>query len=139
MDRKLLILGIIFFVAFISFVSVVFLDEPIARFTRAADPNTRPSPQTSLIFAWPLDLAADGKAKSDITVFIRDRNGRGLEGQRVRITTSLGTLNRSNAITDNTGKAIVSLTSSDPGIANIDAFVDNTKLLRTISVQFKPL
>ena len=137
MDRKLLILGGIFILAFISFISVVFLNDPIARLTRAANPNTKPSPQMSLLFAWPLSTNADGKAKSEITVFIRDTTDRGLEGQPVRVTSSLGSLSNATSTTDSTGKATFSLTSTSKGIANIEGFVDNTKLLKTVTVQFK--
>ncbi len=137
MDRKLILLGAIFILAFISFISVVFLNEPIARLTRAANPSRQPSAQTSLIFAWPLTVEADGNTKSEISVFIRDAEGRGLENQEVRITASAGRLNSPSAVSDSTGKAVFNLTSDTPGVANIEAFVDNTKLLRKVSVQFK--
>ncbi|MBP7966934.1 Ig-like domain-containing protein [Candidatus Woesebacteria bacterium] len=137
MDRKLWILGGIFLLTFLSFMSVIFLNDPIARLTRAANPNTRPSLQTSLVFAWPLNTVADGKAKSEITIFIRDTAGRGLEGQQVRITSSLGMLAQATSTTDSTGKATFNLTSTSKGIANIEAFVDNTRLLKTVTVQFK--
>ncbi|CAN5220727.1 hypothetical protein BH09PAT2_BH09PAT2_02600 [soil metagenome] len=137
MDRKLVILGGIFILAFLSFISVIFLNEPIARLTRAANPNKQPSSQTSLIFAWPLTATADGKTKSDITVFIRDTDGRGIEGKQVNLTSTVGLLNRPTAITDSTGKAIFSVTSTSSGLATIEAAVDNTKLLRKVTVDFK--
>lgn len=137
MDRKLLILGGIFILTFLSFMSVLFLNDPIGRFTRAANPNSQPSQATSLVFAWPLSIPADGTTKSDISVFICDANGKGLEGKSVRVTSSIGIINKTSALTDTNGKAIFSLTSTTKGIANIEAFVDNTKLLKSITVQLK--
>ena len=137
MDRKLLVLGGILIVTVISFMSLLFLNDPIAQFTRAANPNTNPSASTSLIFVWPLNIAADGKEKSEISVFIRDANGRGIEGQQVRVTASMGTVSAVSSTTDTSGKATFALTSTTQGIANIEAFVDNTKLLKKVTVQFK--
>ena len=137
MDRKLLVLGSIFILTFASFMGVLFFNEPITRLTRAANPNKKPSPQTSLLFAWPLTIDADGKAKSEISVFIRDADGKALEGQPVRITSSIGLIGQPNTTTDSAGKAVFNLTSTTKGIANIEAFVDNTKLLKKITVQCK--
>ncbi len=137
MDKKLLLIGGIFILAFLSFMGVVFLDEPIGRLTRAANPDRQPSLQTSLLFAWPLEIPADGQTKSDITVFVRDADGQGMENQQVRITSTIGIIDQPNTTTDSNGEATFSLTSSSIGIANIEAFVDNTKLPRKVSVQIK--
>ena len=137
MDRKLLLLSIVFMIAFISFTSYVIFREPIGRFTRAAITNTTPSLQESLIFAWPLKLPADGKTQSEITIFIRDEDGRGLQERQVRVASTIGTFSNPTALTGTDGKVTFKLTSTTNGIAEIDATVDNIKLQRKVTVQFE--
>lgn len=137
MDKKLLILGIIFMVAFIAFSGYVVFQQPIARLTRAANPQAAVSPQTSLIFAWPLSVKADNKTNSEISVFVRDSQGRGLAEKRVQIQATVGKLTQQSAITDSDGKAIFKITSDVPGVAEITATVDTTRLQRTVSVKFE--
>lgn len=137
MDKKLVVLGGIVIVTFLSFMTVIFLNDPITRLTRAANPTSQPSASMSLIFAWPLNVAGNGKEKSTITVFIRDSSGRALEGKEVRITSSLGAIANDTATTDTAGKATFTVTSNTPGISTIEATVDTTKLLKKVTVQFK--
>ncbi len=137
MDKKLLIIGILFIVTFIIYIVIAFFRVPIFSFTQAANENRAADISTSLIFAWPLELSTASEEPSEITVFIRDNEGRGIPEKQVRVTSTLGELQGSPSITDDQGKVTFLLTSSAPGVALVEAYVDNRKLQKTISVQFE--
>ena len=136
MDNKLLGLTFVVIAAFAIFLGFVFLNEPLSNLIRASG-EKEPSSQNSLIFAWPLQVVADGKSTSEITIFVRDEEGRGLAGHEVNITASSGSIQEGLLTTDSQGKAIFHIFSQSPGVAKIEALVDNTKLQRSISVQFQ--
>lgn len=136
MDKKLLILGLLFIVTFIVYMLIAFFRIPIFSFTQAANDNRAADISNSLIFAWPLEMEANAETPSEITVFIRDNQGKGIPEKQVRVTSSLGQLEGTPATTDDQGKVTFLLTSTTPGIAQVEAFVDNRKLQKTISVQF---
>lgn len=137
MDKKLIGLSILFVAAFLVFTGYVFFSGSFNVLTRASVENTNPSEQNSLIFAWPLSVMADGTSTSEVTVFVRNTDGKGIEGKQVTLTTSIGSLQSGSAITDTDGKAVFNLSSETPGVAEINAMVDNKKLLRKITVEFK--
>ena len=135
MDKKLVALFSIFLLFFLSFVSVVFLNKDILLFTRAKTAY-KPSPSTSIILAWPLRTKIN--KPSVITVFIRDEKGHPVKDQRVRLESSLGVVKASAEKTDKEGKITFTLTSSKPGKAVVNAFVNNSlKLKQSLSVLFE--
>src|SRR3989344_1627893 len=136
MDNKLLGLTFIVIAAFAIFLGFVFLNEPISQLIKASG-DKNPSSQNSLIFAWPLQVVADGKSTSEITIFVRDADGRGLPGHEVSITAQIGSIQEGLLTTDNQGRAIFHISSPNSGVAKIEALVDNNKLQRSISVQFQ--
>lgn len=129
-------MSVLFFVAFALFAGYVFFTGPINRITRAAE-DTEPSLQQSLIFAWPLNVEANGNAETEVTVFIRNNDNKALEEQLVKIASSLGTVEEGQVLTDADGKATFHISSDAVGVAEIEAFVDNRRLLRNITVQFE--
>ncbi|HRN70490.1 MAG TPA: Ig-like domain-containing protein [Candidatus Woesebacteria bacterium] len=135
MDKKILIFGILFIIIVAVYIVIAVFRIPI--FTQAANDSRQADIGTSLIFAWPLELKADDTERSEITVFIRDNSGRGLSNKQVKLTSSLGKLQNAQATTDEQGKTVFSLTSNTIGVAQIEAFVDNRKLQKTISVKFE--
>ena len=137
MDKKLIGLSTLFIIALLVFTGYVFFSGSFNVLTRASVENITPSEQNSLIFAWPLSLAADGKSTSEVTVFVRNTDGKGLEGKQVTVTTSVGSFQAGSAVTDTDGKALFNVSSQSPGVAEINAMVDNKKLLRKITVEFK--
>lgn len=137
MDKKLLILGILFIVTVVVYIVLTVFRIPIFSFTQAANNNRSADISNSLIFAWPLEVKADNTERSEVTVFVRDNQGRGIGEKQVTITSSLGTLQGTPAISDDQGKAIFYITSSSTGVAQIEAFVDNRKLQKTVSVKFE--
>jgi len=137
MDKKLVGLSVLFVVAFLIFSGYVFFSGSLNILTRAALSNNVASEQNSLIFAWPLVVPADGKGSSEVTVFIRNSDGKGLEGHQVSLSSSVGVVSPEIVATDTDGKATFQLNSTTPGVAEIDTIVDTKSLLRKISVQFE--
>lgn len=135
MDNKLIILSSIFFVVFLGFAVYLFTDGSVAQFTRA-DISSEISLQKSLIFAWPLTVPADGTSQSEITVFVRNESGGGLPEQPVKVTSQVGLIKEGEVLTDSDGRAIFHLFSDATGVAEIEAFVNNKRLPRKITVQF---
>jgi hypothetical protein len=70
-------------------------------------------------------------------VFIRNQENRGLEGKVVRLESDLAILSAGTQTTDSDGKAVFKVSSSIQGLAEISAIVDNNKIVRTVSVEFK--
>ena len=91
MDKKLIGLSTLFIIAFVLFTGYVFFSGTLSTLTRASSQDNVPSQESSLIFAWPLTVPADGSAVSDVTVFVRNTDGKGLEGHLVTLTSTVGT------------------------------------------------
>lgn len=129
-------LGILFFVIFLGFTGYILTNGSIAQFTRA-DIAKDASLQKSLIFAWPMSIAADGNSAVEITIFARNENNEGMAEKSVKIITSVGVVKEGEQLTGPDGKAVFHISSSASGIAEISAFIDNRRLLRDITVEFK--
>ena len=136
MDKRLLWMSILLIVAFTLFTAYVFFSEPINRIARAAE-DTTPSLQQSLVFAWPLSLEANNNAETEVSVFIRNSDNKALAEQQVKISSSIGSVKEGQVLTDTEGKATFHVSSGAAGVAQIEAFVDNRRLLRNITVQFE--
>lgn len=137
MDKKLLSLMSLFILTFGVFAGVVVFNKPLTQLTRAKE-EAIPSLKNSLVFAWPLELDADGTTASTITVFIRTDLSKPLTGKPVTLTSTLGAVKEQSVTTDAEGRAVFTLTSAEKGIAELQAFIDNTSPLeRKISVKFK--
>ena len=135
MDKTLLGLMMIFFVAFTVFITFVVFNKQFTSAARAS--NQIISSEKSLMFAWPLDLKADGKETTLLTIFIRDEDGKAIPDKTVRIQSSIGTVREPASVTDKGGKALFHITSDAAGVAEIQALVDNTPIRRKISVKFE--
>jgi len=136
MDKKLLMLAVIFFLAFSINLSLIVFENPISRAIKAKDEQSV-SLKDSLVFAWPYSVLADGKANSLVTVFVKSSTGAPVPNKQVFIRTNLGELSNESAMTDNTGKVEFSLTSPTEGDAQIEALVDNSKITNVVTVKFK--
>ncbi|MFA6081655.1 MAG: hypothetical protein WC741_04585 [Patescibacteria group bacterium] len=138
MDKKFVVLMILFFVVFGVFVSSTLLSGKIGNFARAST-ETDPSSTTSLIFAWPLTTNTGNKV--DINVFVRNANNLPLDKKPVRLVTNLGLINgarESLSESDKTGKVSFVLTSDVIGVAEITAFINgNIQLSQKVTVKFE--
>lgn len=136
MNRKFLLLILIFFISFLLFVSFVIFQKPLARLTRAKE-EFLPSAENSLIMAYPLKLKADGKSTSNVNVFIRSTSDVPIANAIVNLSSSIGQLTPNMISTDIEGKASFVLVSDQVGVASIEAKVNNQILDKKISVLFE--
>ncbi|PIY69038.1 hypothetical protein COY90_02685 [Candidatus Roizmanbacteria bacterium CG_4_10_14_0_8_um_filter_39_9] len=139
MDKTMGVLLVIFFLSFVIFISVVLLggNSSLVKFTRAKE-DFLPSATNSLVFAYPLTVKADGKGVSTVNIFVRSDKGMPIKDQKVSATAEVGTFKEADATTDDQGKAIMHISSSTPGVANIVVSVGGTlTLTQKISVKFE--
>jgi len=137
MDKKLASLLILFLLIFGLFIGLVVFNQPIRTFTRASE-ELIPSSESSLIFAWPLTAKAGNKEKVDINIFVRNAKNIPLANKKVSLEANLGTVAAVSDITDKSGKATFSLTSSDPGVAEIKGIIDNQiQIKQNITIKFE--
>ncbi len=135
MEKKFVVLIGVFLVLFGLFISLILFEKPLVRLTRAK--LDQPSAEKSIIFAWPLKVVADGRAESVITVFARNGQGDELSNKAVTLTSSIGQLVETTVVTDKLGKAEFKIRSSNQGIADLKAVVDNTTTVnQTVSIEF---
>jgi hypothetical protein len=135
-DKKLLSMFFVFVITFGFFTIYVVFNEPIIKFTQAKD-ELVPSNEKSLVFIWPLELAADGKEKSKVTIFIRNIKGKSMSNKQVQLSSTLGNVVPTKEITDKEGKVIFNLTSNNSGVAEIEAVVDNVKIKKDVTIKFE--
>lgn len=137
MNKRLSLLMTVFFMCFLIFISFVIFEEPLSHITKAKE-EFLPSGEKSLILPYPLTVNADGQAQATINVFIRSTTDVPIANQTVTLVTTLGEVAPPSGITDNKGKVSFTLTSSQTGIATIEAKVVNgPTLIRKTSILFE--
>src|SRR3990167_10515240 len=114
MDKKLVALLFLFFVAFGFFSAVTVFNKPITQFTRAKE-DSIPSSAKSKIIGWPLTLKADGVSESTISIFVVSESDKPLTNKSVKLLTTVGQVKESSAASDGNGKATFHLTSASSG------------------------
>lgn len=136
MDKKLGALLLIFFLSFSIFITALFFNQPLAKFTRAKE-DFLPSATSSLIFAYPLTVKADNTSESTINVFVRSEKGMPVKEQRITITSSIGRIKEPEVVTDDQGKASFHVVSATEGVAQIEAYIGGSlKLDQKLSIKF---
>jgi len=137
MDKKLGALLVVFFLLFTLFVSSIIFKGPLSSITRAKE-DYAPSPKSSLVFAYPLLVKADGITKSTINVFIRSEKGMPVKNQKIVLSASVGQLNNTELLTDTNGKASTTLTSTITGASDIEVSIGGSvKMTQPLSVTFE--
>lgn len=137
MDKKLVALMSLFFVAFLFFTTMVVFKNPLSTVTRAEKAN-QPSSANSLIFAWPLNTKAGAGSEVKIDVFVRSEANGPLENKTVTLNSTLGSVKTVNATSDKGGKTTFNLSSDTAGIAELTATIDNSiPLSQKLTVKFE--
>jgi len=136
-DKKLSVLILIFFLVFSAFTLTALRQGPLRGFVRARSDIT-PSAEKSIILAWPLTVKLASSSQSKITVFVRNEKEVPIANKLVRLKTTLGTISPVEAETDKLGKVEFTLESTQPGLAEITAIIDNTtELKQKVNVKFE--
>lgn len=138
MDKKLLALISLFFISFAFFAGLTIFNEPLNTLIRAKE-DFIPSPVRSKIIAWPLSsLKANGVSESEINVFVVSQSDKPVPNKQVTLTSTLGNLRETSATTDNNGKATLHISSTTPGVAQIQAVVEpDISLNQKVTIQFE--
>ncbi len=137
MDKKLAILLIVFF-SFFSLFSLMIVSRRSTGFLTRATEENDPSAEKSVILAWPLSVSLKEPTNVKITVFVVNKKGVPLANKKVTLTSNIGRFKENDLMTDKLGKAEFYLVNDSPGIANIEAIVnDNIILKNKISIKFE--
>ena len=139
MDKRITLLMMIFFLVFTLFISLVIFNEPLSKFTRASEEYTKVSTINSKIIYYPTIVKADGKSSAAIQVFLMSLNSTPLLNKRVRIESSLGTIQEGeqSKVTEGHKYYLFHVISSEEGVANIEVILEGSeKLTQKISIRF---
>lgn len=120
MDRKLLILSLIFIAIFSLFMGALLLENP----ARIKATSSR-IPAKCLLFVKPVlqSVPSDGKSAATLTVSVTDADFNIVPGKTVTIQVDLGQLDKEELQTGDSGIAQFKLTSTTAGTARIKAKV----------------
>ncbi|OGK14887.1 hypothetical protein A3H80_03590 [Candidatus Roizmanbacteria bacterium RIFCSPLOWO2_02_FULL_37_19] len=133
MDRKLLLLVLVFFLVLGSFTSYVFYRTSLRQIQ--AENATTPCQSTSFLLAFPNELPVGVRAT--LNAVVRSCDETTIPGAQVCLTTSLGTIEPECAQTNESGISDHVITSDVQGLAEIRGRVNNSMDIPTpISVQF---
>lgn len=134
MSKRYLVIFIILIIALIGSVTLVLRTTV---FINKATVDTTVVLENSYLFASPIQAKADGLEKVRLTIFLLDGRGLGVPNQTVTINVSpLVTLQESQNVTDESGKAIFDLSSSTNKTFNVSAQVGNKTLPQQVKIVF---
>ncbi|MEZ2603987.1 Ig-like domain-containing protein [Kluyvera intermedia] len=88
--------------------------------------ENNPDAIISVVFATSNNIPADGTSTASVTAQVTDSAGAGLFGQSVVFTATAGALIGSPVITDTSGLATTTLTSTTAGISSVTASVNSS-------------
>src|SRR4051794_12646966 len=135
MDRKLIGLLSVFFLAFALFVSVIFFHSNLGKGIRATE-SENASSTNSIILVYPLELNSNDGSYATISVFVRDADSKALPNKIIDVSTSIGTVTPARITTDPNGKAAVNFTCTSPGTAQIHAIINSTvNINQTVTIK----
>ncbi|MEZ2602865.1 Ig-like domain-containing protein [Kluyvera intermedia] len=88
--------------------------------------ENNPDAIISVVFATSNNIPADGTSTASVTAQVTDSAGAGLSGQSVVFTATAGAIIGSPVITDTSGLATTTLTSTTAGISSVTASVNGS-------------
>lgn len=137
MDRKFLILVLIFFLLLSSFAIAVFFDSRVQQ--AQANVSGPVDSSQSLIILGSTQCAVNQPC--EFNVFSRNADGRAVGGVPVCPSVTLGTISPACGpltVSNELGQTTFSITSATPGIGVISATVDSTVSIgQTATIEFK--
>ncbi len=136
MDNKFIGLIAIFFLVSGIFLSVLFFNDSLTTFTRARE-ELVPDQSKSILLAYPLTVKADGSDFATITVWVRNSNGSSIVNQKVTLSATNATLDKTILNTDEAGKAVFKVTSTSASVSEITALInDSIHTNNDVSINF---
>jgi len=116
----------------------IFANVRLIIFSRASSTGVDFSVENSYLFASPLEARANGQEKIRITVFVLNREGRGMSNQQIILSKSPElVLEQINSLTDTYGRAVFDLSTSKPGEYMVGATLEGKALGESLKIVFK--
>nr|MBP6994379.1 Ig-like domain-containing protein [Candidatus Woesebacteria bacterium] len=112
----------------------VLFTGPLSTFTHAVVPLSASDTESS-IYAYPLTIQADGSSESKIDIFVSSDSSLPLADKKVDISTTMGSIAPTTAMTDKLGHVSYTLTMSEPGVATISFMVNGQQFSKQVTVQ----
>jgi len=132
-----LIPGIVVLLILLLMLSL-FANVRLIIFSRASSTGVDFSVENSYLFASPLEARANGQEKIRITVFVLNREGRGMSNQQIILSKSPElVLEQINSLTDTYGRAVFDLSTSKPGEYMVGATLEGKALGESLKIIFK--
>ncbi|MFA6005013.1 MAG: hypothetical protein WC775_00825 [Patescibacteria group bacterium] len=132
-DKKLYAFFFAFVLLFTMTVGIAVFRGPIRNVTRAGQDIV--SIERSVLLASTLESSISGTPVT-ITVFVRNKDGRTLDSKAVSLSTTLGSLDVSQGLTDKYGRVIFKLSSRVPGEALISGVIDGQQTSQPLTIKF---
>jgi hypothetical protein len=115
----------------------LFANVRLIIFSRASSTGLDYSVENSYLFASPLEARANGQEKIRITVFVINREGRGVANQQILLTKSPElVLEQINSLTDTYGRAVFDLSTTRAGVYMIGAALGGKSLGESLKIVF---
>lgn len=94
--------------------------------------------------AFPDNLPRDGSSESIVTVTVRDASNRPVSGQRLSVSTDIGSVTESEVVTDGDGRATFAFVAPESSVSGIVALISvtplgenaDTVIARTLTIRF---
>lgn len=116
----------------------IFANVRLIIFSRASSTGVDFSVENSYLFASPLEARANGQEKIRVTVFVLNREGRGMSNQQILLNKSPElVLEQINSLTDTYGRAVFDLSTTKPGEYMIAATLEGKSLGESLKIIFK--
>lgn len=133
MDKKLVGLVAVFLLVFSVFMGLLVFNNQFARFIRASQSDA--SCPNTFVFAQTLNAAINESVA--ISVFVRDSQDDGVAQTMVSCTTTLGTLNNPQAVSNDLGIAKFTLTSPTLGTATVSCTIPKCgQIANSVTISF---
>ena len=133
MDKKLVVLALMFFLVLGAFSTALFFDQGSLKQTRATQ-KCAADVSKSFLVSLHKDVPAGGSCEVD--AFVRCADSSSVTGTNVTLSVSNGKASPSSATTDESGKATFSVVGT--GLTQITATVNNTMTLsQTVTCNFQ--
>jgi len=115
----------------------LFANVRLIIFSRASSTGLDFSVENSYLFASPLEARANGQEKIRVTVFVINREGRGVANQQIVLTRSPElVLEQINSLTDTYGRAVFDLATTRAGVYMIGATLNGNSLGESLKIVF---
>lgn len=127
--------GVLMALVLVLFLATSVIPKALVTLSQASSPG-RVVPAGSYIIGDKILARADGVDVCTVNVFLLDRSGKGVAGQRVELTGIEG-VKKINELSDKDGRVSFRLTSTKEGQFPIKASFNGTELSQTIVVTFR--